>query len=90
MMSTNTILSPTCSRSTINPTQDVMHGLCCATHAGDLARRGCHDVKLVDDEGKPASALHGMFSSVEEARMVFDNGAADPHAVISFRVLDVE
>jgi DNA-directed RNA polymerase subunit beta' len=91
MMSTNNILSPANGRPIINPTQDIVLGLYYATRMRRFANGSYRENGLTPAEkgGKPEGYLRGVFSSVDEVRMAYDNGVVDLHAGIKVRIQDV-
>jgi DNA-directed RNA polymerase subunit beta' len=79
MMSTNNILSPANGRPIILPSQDIVLGLYWMTRERTFARG---EFK----EGKGAAAVRGVYSSVEEVRMAYDNSELDLQAAIKVRI----
>ncbi|HWA78503.1 MAG TPA: DNA-directed RNA polymerase subunit beta' [Polyangiaceae bacterium] len=90
MMSTNNILSPASGRPIINPTQDIVLGLYYATRMRRFAKGSFRENSMsYDEKGNQVSGyLRGVYSSVEEVRMAYDNGLVDLHAGIRVRIID--
>ncbi len=87
MMSTNNILSPASGRPIINPTQDIVLGLYYATRERKFEKGSYRaDTLKFDDNGVAQGHLRGVYSSVEEVRMAYDNGEVMLHAGIKVRV----
>ncbi len=87
MMSTNNILSPASGRPIINPTQDIVLGLYYATRERKFEKGSYRaDTIKFDDKGVPTGHFRGVYSSVEEVRMAYDNGEVMLHAGIKVRV----
>jgi DNA-directed RNA polymerase subunit beta' len=78
MMSTNNILSPANGRPIILPSQDIVLGLYWMTRERTFARGEFRDAK-------GAAGIRGVYSSVEEVRMAYDNGELDLQAAIKVR-----
>ncbi len=87
MMSTNNILSPASGKPIINPTQDIVLGLYYATRERKFAK-GCYRPGSLHHDAKKglSGSLRGVFSSVEEVRMAYDNGEVALHAGVRVRV----
>src|SRR6187399_1607651 len=90
MMSTNNVLSPANGRPIINPTQDIVLGLYYATRMRRFAAGSFREDSMSYDEkkGQIEGHLRGVFSSVDEVRMAYDNGVVDLHAGIKVRIMD--
>src|SRR6187397_1487727 len=75
MMSTNNILSPANGRPIINPTQDIVLGLYYATRMRRFAAGSYREDSMTyDDKNQRIDGyLRGVFSSVDEVRMAYDN-----------------
>ena len=87
MMSTNNILSPANGRPIINPTQDIVLGLYYATRERKFAKGSFREGSLeVDKKGHAEGYLRGVFSSVDEVRMAYDNDEVTLHSGIRVRV----
>jgi DNA-directed RNA polymerase subunit beta' len=87
MMSTNNILSPASGRPIINPTQDIVLGLYYATRERKFEKGSYRaDTMKIDDKGVPQGHFRGVYSSVSEVRMAYDNGEVMLHAGIKVRV----
>ena len=80
MMSTNNILSPAHGKPIIVPSQDIVLGLYYITRERPYAKGDFKETK----PGK--EGLRGVFSSVHEVRMAYDQGEVDLQAAITCRV----
>src|SRR4051794_14224121 len=92
MMSTNNILSPANGKPIINPTQDIVLGLCYATRERKFVKGSFRDGSLTcDKNGKNVQGyLRGVFSSPAEVRMAYDSGELDLHSGVMVRVTDLD
>ncbi len=87
MMSTNNILSPASGKPIINPTQDIVLGLYYATRERKFEKGSYRAGALqLDAAGKMTGYMRGVYASVEEVRMAFDNNEVALHAGIKVRV----